>query len=514
MARSEPVPFGKYTLLCLLGAGAMARVYRAAVAGALGFQKTVALKMLDPRVSRNRKFISALINEARIGGQLKSPNVVEVYEFNHVEGNYYLAMEFVDGWTLEAVLHAAEEAQQPLPPRIVALWGMGIARGIHAAHTLTDDKGNPMDLVHRDLKPGNVMVSREGIVKVMDFGIAKARSNVHRTSVSEGPKGTPVFMSPEQITEAGLVDARSDIFAMGSLLCELATFTTPFDAENPLVVMRKVLHDDPRPFVQAADEVVPGLGPIIERCLERDMDARYQDALELANDLSELASSLDEATSSDLWLRGLHELPDPIEDGDFGPGSFVPEVPQAQAPAPPAQPTTPEPEPPPPQPIAKPSRWPLILGMLFMSMVIVAFIFRPWEQPDPTPALTQEAPDPTPVPTPIPTAKPTPKPTPKPSSTRVAVQPRSTPRPTPPPTPPPEQGDGYLTVSSKPWGIVSVDGVKVGETPVRKHVVPAGMHKIAVTCSDGIQLTDHVIEKDRRVHVGEEVKVRVECPEP
>ena len=236
-----PVPFGRYKLLNLLGEGGMAKVYRALLSGPMGFEKEVAVKRLDPKVTADERVVKALINEARLGGQLRHKNIVEIYEFNHVDGHYFMAMEYVDGWTLEALVRRCRNRREHLPASVVCEIVTSICRGLGYAHSLEDKAGRALNLVHRDLKPANVMVSREGDVKLMDFGIAKADSNLYKTTAEDVTKGTPVYMSPEQVTGA-VLDQRSDIFSLGSILVELITNDTPFFANSLLAVMHAVLN--------------------------------------------------------------------------------------------------------------------------------------------------------------------------------------------------------------------------------------------------------------------------------
>ena len=175
--------FGKYDLAEVLGEGGMARVYRAVRAGPMGFRKEVALKQILPHVAREEKLLRALINEARLGGHLRHRNVVEVYEFDHVEDTYYIAMEFVQGLTLDEVLHRTPPPGR-LPPRIVLQIALQVCAGLEYAHGATDEDGRPMHLVHRDLKPANLMLERDGVVKIMDFGIARAETNLFKTSTA------------------------------------------------------------------------------------------------------------------------------------------------------------------------------------------------------------------------------------------------------------------------------------------------------------------------------------------
>ena len=179
---SEGVRFGSYELRALLGTGGMARVYRAVRTGPMGFEKEVAVKILDPRATATQDQITALTDEARLGGLLRHPNIVATDELGQVGPNYYIAMELVDGWPLERLLKEHATRRVPIPRTIIVEVMALICDGLAYAHALTDRAGEPLQLVHRDMKPGNVMISRTGEVKIMDFGIAKATTNKYATA--------------------------------------------------------------------------------------------------------------------------------------------------------------------------------------------------------------------------------------------------------------------------------------------------------------------------------------------
>jgi len=320
----EPVAFGRYRLLSLLGEGGMAKVYRALLKGPMGFEKEVALKRLDVKVTADERVVKALINEARLGGRLRHKNIVEIYEFNHVEGHYYMAMEFVDGWTLEDVLRHCRRNGMYLPASVVVDCLLPVARGLHYAHSLQDTDGRVLNLVHRDMKPGNIIVSRAGDVKIMDFGIAKADTNPYKTTQADVTKGTPVYMSPEQVVGDPL-DCRSDVFSMGSILHELVTLQVPFKGDNLLTIMHGILNADLRAPRKAFAELAPVLDPLLVGCMARDREGRYADARALELALRKVSREVADGPSLMEWLEE-HEaaLPPPNPMGEFGPGGAPP----------------------------------------------------------------------------------------------------------------------------------------------------------------------------------------------
>ncbi len=275
---------GGYRLIEVLGEGGMARVYRAEKAGPMGFRKPVAIKQILPHVTKEEKLLHALINEARLGGFLHHRNVVEVYEFSQVGDSYFIAMEFVDGWTLDRVLHRCD-THGLLPPRVVLQIAIQLCTGLAYAHSALDADGHALNLVHRDLKPSNIIIARDGVVKIMDFGIARAESNVFRTQTASITKGTPVYMSPEQVMGDPL-DRRSDLFSLASVIAEMVNGEVSFQGTQVYQVMQKVAVADVRRPLSKVEERIPGLGAILGKAYEKDPARRYASAVEMGRDLT------------------------------------------------------------------------------------------------------------------------------------------------------------------------------------------------------------------------------------
>ncbi len=295
----QPEDFGSYRLTHLLGKGGMASVYRATREGPWGFAKQVAIKRLHASLNDNQSILKALINEARIGGFLKHPNIVEIYEFNKVRSGgtdaYYLAMEFVDGWTLDKVLKLSKELGLPIPPAVAIEIVVQVCAGLHYAHTLETIEGEAVRLVHRDIKPANIILARDGLAKVMDFGIAKAATNLYKTTLAgETTKGTPHYMSPEQVAGDPDLDARSDVFAIGSLLYELVTGQLLFKGDSLVSVLFAVAKAQVEEHLERIEGMVQGLGDVVGRCLQKDPSERYSNVKDLANDLKTVAATLGE----------------------------------------------------------------------------------------------------------------------------------------------------------------------------------------------------------------------------
>ncbi len=279
-------PFGRYRLLERIGSGGMAEVYRAVRAGPMGFEKVVAVKRVHPHLTRdNPELARNFINEARLGGMLQHPNLVQVLDFDEEDGAFFLAMEFVDGWTLD---HVVSKLGKPgLPSGAVADLALQVCDGLQHAHTCTSSDGTPLHLIHRDLKPGNLMVDQRGTVKILDFGIAKAAANLFQTTATGITRGTPRYMSPEQVEGASL-DHRSDLFGLGVCLFEAATGVPLFQAESIGSLLLKVLRADVEGRLRLLEEKHASLLPLLRALLQRDRERRPQDAAEVRRGLEPL----------------------------------------------------------------------------------------------------------------------------------------------------------------------------------------------------------------------------------
>ena len=306
-----PVEFGRYTLTGLLGEGAMARVFRAELRGPSGFRKPAAVKVIRASVAaRSERLRRSLINEARLGGLLHHPNIVETYEFGEEDALPFIAMELMVGLGLDEVLRL----EPRLSPAILLEIGQQLCAGLDHAHALEED-GQSVHLVHRDLKPSNIFVSREGVSKIMDFGIAKATTHYYNTTEDGMTKGTPAYMSPEQVS-ARPIDHRSDIFALGTLLYQMATGKRLFHEDTTLAILMSVAHVDDKlrndPVLVEVDRAVPGLGSVVGQCLEKNPTDRFDDATAVEQALAELARNHHKDQPLKLWARGLMERKDEL----------------------------------------------------------------------------------------------------------------------------------------------------------------------------------------------------------
>lgn len=270
---------GKYEVVTPLGTGGMAQVLVARARGPEGLGRLVALKRILPHLTADPSIVQQFLDEARIGLRLSHPNLVHVYDFGEAQGAYYIAMELVRGVDLDRLIRALKGPLEPAHAVAVVVQAL---QGLHAAHGLRGEDGAPLQLVHRDLSPHNLMVGFDGRVKVLDFGVAKARAQ--RTVTLPGiVKGKPLYMSPEQARGQRL-DARSDLFAMGLILYEALTGRRAFDRGDELSSMQAICDERlPRP-----DSLPRPLWDVLELALAKQPQARFGSALEMADRLSDV----------------------------------------------------------------------------------------------------------------------------------------------------------------------------------------------------------------------------------
>jgi serine/threonine-protein kinase len=291
--------FGKYLLLKRLALGGMAEIWLAKQLGVQGFEKLVVVKRILDQFAAEKEFVQMFLDEARLAATLNHPNVVQIYDLGQEQASFYIAMEFIAGHDLLAILRKCKRAQRTLPPPIAARLIAAACEGLHYAHTRKDNLGNPLNIVHRDVSPSNILVTYEGGVKVVDFGIAKAES--HSTKTEAGKlKGKFSYMSPEQIRAMPL-DARSDVFALGIVLYEILVGRRLFKRDNELAIMQDILEGEVRPASELRPDVPPALDEILDKALQKDRRKRYGSAQELQLALEKyLASTPEPPTSVDV----------------------------------------------------------------------------------------------------------------------------------------------------------------------------------------------------------------------
>ncbi|MBZ4417028.1 serine/threonine-protein kinase [Myxococcus sp. RHSTA-1-4] len=299
----NPQSFGKYQLLKKLATGGMAEVWLARQMGIEGFQKNLVVKRILPHLAEDREFVEMFRNEALIAARFNHPNIAQVYEFGEANGTYYIAMEFIHGEDLGRVMRKAASTGQwvarPLAIRIVA----AACEGLHYAHSRTDDAGRPLRVVHRDISPQNILISFDGSVKLVDFGIAKAADQASLTK-SGAIKGKFAYMAPEQAAGKPL-DARADIFAIGLVLYELLTGHRPLKRDSELATLQAAMMCDIPPPSQVAD-VPEDMDPVVMRAIAKNADDRYRDA-------RQFQLALEEILVGQRWVAGSVQISELME---------------------------------------------------------------------------------------------------------------------------------------------------------------------------------------------------------
>ena len=296
-------PFGKYLLYERIAAGGMAEIYRAKYVAAAGVTKSVVIKKILPHYAGNRNFVSMFINEAKIAVGLSHGNIAQVFDFGEIDGEYFIAMEFVHGQTVSKILRRAREKGLRIPSSYAAFIAMEMCRGLHYAHTRADESQRPLNIVHRDVSPQNIIVSYEGQVKIVDFGIAKARSASEADKTQAGAiKGKYVYFSPEQARARDL-DGRSDVFATGIVLYEMLCGRLPFEGKMIEVLNKIVRGDFPRPST-IAPHIDPQLEALLLKALATSRDDRFTSSLAfqeaLAGYLFEIAPRFNQSNLAQL----------------------------------------------------------------------------------------------------------------------------------------------------------------------------------------------------------------------
>lgn len=282
-SRSTPQRFGKYLLLERIGRGGMAEVYRSKTFGTAGFVKECAIKKILTSLLDDEQFVRMFVDEAKLTAFLTHPNIVQVLDLGELDGQLFIAMEYVPGKDLLDMLARSARRGIRIPVELTLYIVMELLKGLDFAHKALDATGEPMNIVHRDVSPSNILLSYDGQVKVGDFGIAKSQMQSSKTEVGT-QKGKTGYMSPEQVTGEP-IDHRSDLFAAAVILFEMLTMTRLFKAKSDLDVMIKIRDGDIEADLERAARVSPGLAQIIRRGLQVEPDDRFQTAAQFLDHL-------------------------------------------------------------------------------------------------------------------------------------------------------------------------------------------------------------------------------------
>ena len=278
---------GKYQLVRICGEGGMATVYKAVVRGAAGFQRPVAIKHIKPEYRAIKNYIDMFIEEARVGAELAHPNIVQVHDFCTQEGSYYLVMEWVEGVDLGALIKFYRDNGQLVPWPLGVAIGIGTLRGLGAAHDRIAPNGQPAPVIHRDISPHNVLVGINGVVKLSDFGLAKARDRAASMTAPGTVKGKLSYLAPE-VTFGKPNSVQSDLFGVGSVLWETLTSERLFDGKTDIEIFKKIRACKIPPLTEYREDLPAALIAVLDIALTADPAHRYATADEFAQALGQV----------------------------------------------------------------------------------------------------------------------------------------------------------------------------------------------------------------------------------
>ncbi len=304
---SNPTQIGRYQILGLLGTGGMAEVFLGRLVGPSGFERPVVIKRILPHLARQKHFVDMFLDEARIVASIRHQNVVHVHELGAHNDELFLVMEYLEGESIAALARRLSSKKKLLSFGLAAHVIAEVCAGLHAAHALKDANGKLLGLVHRDVSPANIFVTYSGEVKILDFGIAVAADRVSRTDAGQ-VKGKYAYMSPEQCQGQPL-DARSDVFSLGTVLYELSTCRRLFKRASDMLTLRAICEEDLTIPSKLVSNYPQELERVCLRALEKRREQRYQSAQELRRDLLELSRTLNQGKIPEESLsRVMHKL--------------------------------------------------------------------------------------------------------------------------------------------------------------------------------------------------------------
>ncbi len=293
---------GRYMLYGEIAAGGMATVHIGRQIGTAGFSRTVAIKRLQPQFARDPEFVSMIVDEARLAARIRHPNVVPTLDIVAADGQLLLVMEYVQGESLARLVRTMRIHATKVPPRVASSIMAGALNGLHAAHEATDERGQPLHIVHRDVSPQNILVGVDGIARMIDFGVAKAAGRIQSTR--EGKvKGKFAYMAPEQLGKDG-VSRQADVYAAAVVLWETLTSERLFDGDSEAIVLGRVLQGKVDPPSLRTTGLPPELDEVTMRGLHRDPSKRYATAREMALAL-ERACPPATATEVGAWVEAM-----------------------------------------------------------------------------------------------------------------------------------------------------------------------------------------------------------------
>ena len=304
-ARFADKTIGRYAMCAEIAAGGMATVHLGKLLGQVGFSRIVAIKALHPQFARDPDFLSMFLDEARLAGRVRHPNVVSVFDVVAREGELYLIMDYVPGETLARLARALRAEQQSVPFPIAAAIMAGALEGLHAAHEARDEFGKPLGIVHRDISPQNILVGTDGVAKILDFGVAKAVGRMQMTR-NDQLKGKIAYMAPEQLLREP-IDRGADIYAASIVLWELLTMQRLYQGDSEIETFQLALAGVAQAPSQVRRELPQVFDAIVSKGLSRRASERYATAREMARALEDTGLMASTREVSDWVERAAHE---------------------------------------------------------------------------------------------------------------------------------------------------------------------------------------------------------------
>ena len=321
---------GKYQLVSIAGEGGMATVYKAVVRGAAGFQRTVAVKHIKPEYRALKNYIDMFIEEARVGSELAHPNIVQVFDFVSEAGSYYLVMEWVEGIDLGAFIKAYRDKGKAVAWPLAVAIGIGTLRGLGAAHDRVAPNGTPAPVIHRDVSPHNVLLGVNGVVKLSDFGLARARDRAASLTAPGTVKGKLSYLAPE-VTYGKPNTVQSDLFGAGSVVWEALAGERLFDGKNDIEIFKKIRACQIPSIQEKRPDVPAALAAVLDTALQADPANRYATAEEFAHALGQVMKQAVGGVSSNAALGAAvvetrayeeHGVTDDQQTAEFAPDAI------------------------------------------------------------------------------------------------------------------------------------------------------------------------------------------------
>lgn len=307
---------GRYELLDTIASGGMATVHLGRAVGAGGFERLVAIKTMHPHLSNEPDFVAMFLDEARLAARIRHPNVVGTIDIQQDEIGLLLVMEYVEGPSVSQMLRALNKQKKQVPLDIAVRIMLDVLAGLHAAHELCGSGGEPLNVVHRDVSPQNILVGIDGISRIMDFGVARAESRISSTKGGDA-KGKVGYMAPEQAMQKDL-DRRVDVYAAGLVFWELLTGRRMLRGDNDMIIMHQIFHGDHVPPHDVVPSVPPEISEIVLRAISREPDARYPTTAAFAEALDRVAQTVNITPASPRTLGAfvrelnLHKSPNEL----------------------------------------------------------------------------------------------------------------------------------------------------------------------------------------------------------